>query len=317
MHISMPLALLDDRAIRGSLPPARKPRAARGNTAAGSPAEEGASRRYSAAMSASAIRPVAVTRPKGQADGLMAALGARGIVAAHFPLIRVEPAAALVTRAAFMFTLKPRDWLVFTSANAVRQFLAPGRVGGGETDAPMPPVPAGAKLACIGEATARELTKMCRAPDLVAPGPDSESLASALIDTGIAGSGVLWPHGDLADTGFSDALAGAGARVVKFVVHRTVADTAGAASLAGAIGNGAVAAVTLASPSALHALLSAVPNAAVLASLPVVTIGRRTTAECRERGISVAAEAAAQSDEGIADAVAMVLRRAGSEPPAC
>ena len=171
------------------------------------------------------------------------------------------------------------DWIVLTSRSAVDALFA--RLEGG-----LP------KLAAVGQGTAEALREQGVEPDLVARVSTQEGLAAELPRP--AGR-VLFPAAEGARGVLVQEL---GADFVP--VYRTVElrpEAFPAADL-----------VVLASGSAARAL------AALGVDAPCVSIGPVTSAEARDAGLRLVAEAESHDREGLVAAVKLAASNAGSSP---
>ena len=171
------------------------------------------------------------------------------------------------------------DWVVLTSRSAVDALFA--RLEGG-----LP------KLAAVGQGTAEALREQGVEPDLVARVSTQEGLAAELPRP--AGR-VLFPAAEGARGVLVQEL---GADFVP--VYRTVElrpEAFPAADL-----------VVLASGSAARAL------AALGVDAPCVSIGPVTSAEARDAGLRLVAEAESHDREGLVAAVKLAASNAGSSP---
>jgi uroporphyrinogen-III synthase len=171
------------------------------------------------------------------------------------------------------------DWVLLTSRNAVDALFA--RLEG---DLP--------KVAAVGRGTADALRERGVEPDLVAQVSTQEGLAAELPQP--AGR-VLFPAAEGARSVLVQQL---GAEFVPvYRTHELVPERFPAADL-----------VVLASASAARAF------AALGADVPCVSIGPVTSAEARELGLRVVAEAAGHDREGLVAAVKLASSNAGSSP---
>jgi uroporphyrinogen-III synthase len=171
------------------------------------------------------------------------------------------------------------DWIVLTSSNAVAALFA-------RLEGRLP------KVAAVGRGTADALRERGVEPDLVAQVSTQEGLAAELPRP--AGR-VLFPAAEGARGVLVQEL---GADFVP--VYRTLElapERFPEADL-----------VVLASASAARAF------AALGADVPCVSIGPVTSAEARELGLRVVAEAAAHDREGLLAAVKLAASNAGSSP---
>ncbi len=198
------------------------------------------------------------------------------------------------------------DWLVFSSANAVR-FSAPGL--------PLRSELGGLRVACIGPATA-QAAREAGLPVHLVPSEQAlpESLATELVaDGGLAGRRVLLPRAEQAQDILSDALVAAGARVEAPTAYRTRCPEGAGRALQQALRDG-LDAVTLTSPSTvghLFGLLSGDAARDLVENAVFACIGPTTLAALAERGVTRSVVAERQTMEGLVDA----LERAFAEGP--
>jgi uroporphyrinogen-III synthase len=149
------------------------------------------------------------------------------------------------------------DWLVFTSANAVARFFDELRGRGRDARAL-----AGARLACVGQATARALEARGLLADLVPARGTGAGLARALIDAAgasIHGLRVLLPRAAQGRDEAREALRAAGAEVDIAVVYRTEtvsADEPVVRHGLGRLARGDIDIVTFFAPSQVEAVLA-------------------------------------------------------------
>ena len=133
-------------------------------------------------------RKVVVTRAREQASTLSASLRALGATVVELPTIEiVEPAdgGEALHGAVHEVSMLRYEWVVFTSANAVRRFFA---------EVPDSRVLGGVRVAAVGSATAAVLRSYRVVADLVPTAFDDTSLLGAFPDPPAAGSRrVLFP----------------------------------------------------------------------------------------------------------------------------
>lgn len=249
-------------------------------------------------------RPVVLsTRPSGRSDQLVSALQAAGYRTRAVPTVNLEPGdpAALDRH---LRSLRPGDWVVVTSATGARQVIDALR----RRRLPL-------RWAAVGPATARVLSDGGIRPRVVPDDVRGDALPQALLAEGpLAGRRVLLPRADAADERLPAALRAAGAEVHEVVAYRTIeAPAASLRPLAAALSDPDLAAIVIASGSALRGLLelaSRLPSASRhrerLEAVPLVSIGPTTSAAITAAGLPVAAEAAHPSVAGLLSAVASV-----------
>jgi uroporphyrinogen-III synthase len=256
-------------------------------------------------VSALAGRAVVVTRARAQADALCALLEARGARPVVFPAIAIEPVDGAPVALA-VAGLGAYDWIAFTSANAVTAFFAAMRA------ADRPALPAGLRVAAVGEPTARALEREGIGA-VVMPGRFlGVELASAMGP--LAGQRVLLPCSHIARDATRAALRDAGADVDAVVVHRTVTARPTPEELRAL--DRPVDAVTFTSPSTVRGFLEAGGPAArrLAGRAAVACIGPTTTAAARAAGLTVAVEPARHTADALVEALDTFFAPAAPAP---
>ena len=215
-------------------------------------------------------RRVLVARARGQGAELELELRRRAAEPVAVPLLEVLPPTDPEALEAALRRASGYDWIVYTSANAVR-FATPRA-----------PALARTRVACIGEATARAARAAGLRVDLVPPGESTpESLAEALAAAGeLAGLRILLPRAERARETLADVLIACGARVDAVEAYRTRAPEGAGARLQAALARG-LDAVVLTSPSTvahLFELLAPAEQAALCACAVFACIGPTTAA---------------------------------------
>ena len=251
-------------------------------------------------------RTVAVTRPRERAAALVSRLEALGAHVLAAPAIAVAPPtsydaldAALQRLAANPAPGSDRGpvayhWLALTSASAVEavasRFDALGLCYPGDPCA---------RIAVVGQATARAAQARLGRVDLVPALHTADGLAAALPYTW--GARVLFPCADRARDALPALLTARGAHVDRVVAYRTVdAPPDALAEFAGRAADGALDLVVVASPSAAGALVRARAAAGLPAdACRAVCIGPTTAEACRAGGLRVAAVAPAPTDDAL------------------
>lgn len=256
-------------------------------------------------------RRVLVTRAPGQAGALGDLLAAAGAEPVEIPLIEVVAPEDWGPVDAAIGRLETYDWVVFTSANGVEFFFR--RLGDLGRDAR---ALGRARLACVGEATARSLGGHGLRADLVPESFRADALLGPLAERAGEGARLLLPRGDLARRDFPAALRQRGLEVDEVVVYRTRPAREGGERIRRLLEEGRLDVLTFASPSAVESFMAAVgPDAAELARGAVVAcIGPVTAQAARERGLEVQVLAEPSTMPGLVSALeAFFAARAGSD----
>lgn len=238
---------------------------------------------------------VVVCRAVEQSGPLIDALAAAGAVPVPFPLLEVVPPAdGGAALGAAVDRLERYQWVLFTSANAVRAVVAAlaGR-----------PWPRATAVGAVGPATAAAARSAGIDVTLARPRGTGKDLAAAVPAPGGSG-GVLLPLAELADPAVADHLRSRGWRVTSVVAYRTVRPPVTAADLARV--DGADAALFTSGSTVDRFVEVAGPE-----RVPplVVCIGPATAQRARHHGMAVAATAEDQSDDGLVRALASVWPR--------
>ncbi len=224
---------------------------------------------------------IAVTRTPEQASVLMESLEREGAEVMSFPLIRIEP---VMDPPALAATLRQGwDWVVFTSANAVR--LSAAALGTQEGALTLGQVLGRSRIAAVGPATAGAAKQnglvMTAMPDTFI---GDEVVAAMEAAGSLRGRHVLWPRAEAARDVVTQALRSAGATCEAPVVYRSVPDADSAQDLARRILQHGVDVVTFTSPSCVRSLAAVLPE---FRGVKVATIGPVTADAARGAGYPV------------------------------
>ncbi|HXQ58688.1 MAG TPA: uroporphyrinogen-III C-methyltransferase [Acidimicrobiales bacterium] len=231
---------------------------------------------------------VVVTRPRLQAEGLVAGLAGAGASVIMLPVIAVADAADGGPLDEAAGRADRYDWIVFTSVNAVDRFvsrLRDGRALGR------------VRLAAVGPATAAALARWHLVADLVAAGPGAAGLVTAMPDAPTGAGRVLFPRAAGAGELLAGGLRDKGWEVDEVEAYRTVGATVSDGATADALEAAAEAdVVTFSSPSAVSGYL-ALAGGRVPAV--VACIGPSTAEAAEAAGLVVDVVADEQTDEGL------------------
>lgn len=253
-------------------------------------------------------RGVLVTRPAHQADTLCRLIEEAGGRAIRFPVLAIAPPHDMTVPLATVARLAQYELAIFVSPNAVEYGLDLIEAQGG--------LPAGLRLAVVGEGSARALrARLGRGPDLQPTERyDSEGLLALPELQQVAGWRVVIFRGDGGRELLGQTLRERGAAVEYAEVYRRERPSADAQALAAQLAAGAVDIVTVTSSEGLRNLLelAGVTNAAQLKLLPLVVVSERTAGLAKDLGfVQPAVIAALASDAGLVEAVACWAGGAG------
>ncbi len=245
-------------------------------------------------------RRVLVLRSVEQRGGLLLELARAGAEARAVPLLEFHASERQAELRVALSRAAEYDWLVFSSANAVRfstQALP-------ETWADGPP-----RVACIGAASAAAARAAGLRVDVVPPSRFTpEGLVAAMGP--LAGQRVLLPQSAEARDTLQALLEAAGAQVAAVEAYRNLLPE-GAREALGAELEAGVDAALLTSPSTverLAALLGARGLRELAKSVTLACVGPTTADALREAGIDRVLIADEQSDRGLVEALATHYR---------
>jgi uroporphyrinogen-III synthase len=156
-----------------------------------------------------------VTRPQAPDCLLRQTLLLLGASVIDLPLLSVQPISPPPSLPISLLHKAPPDWLLFTSQQAVKTWVAHPQAKAG--------LGSKTKIATVGLKTAQAVDALAGLPvHLVSPVADASHLWSALIPRLSSTSVVLWPCGQLAASQWLVKPAQATARVVPWVLYNTV-----------------------------------------------------------------------------------------------
>jgi len=255
-------------------------------------------------------RRIVLTRPLAQTGDFEArvrALGGEPVIA---PAIEIAPPDSWTIADAALRRVGTYDWVVFTSANAVRAMVERADAIGVPRDDLR-----SRRLAVVGPATAAVAEAALRRPDFAPSVNTSECLAQELIDA--ENARILLPRGDLAGDALPDTLRARGAFVDEIVVYRTVAGP-GVPDIVSGVRESAVDALLFASTSAVRFVADALAADPAIARLrptwPVaVCLGPVTADAARESGFQSVVVADGTTQQELIYRVVVWFAQAGNE----
>lgn len=247
---------------------------------------------------------VLVTRAADQAGEFTRMLEERGAAVIECPTIVLEPPDSWDELDAAITQLSRFNWLILTSANAVRFFFGRLRELGKDSRSL-----GECKVCVVGPKTAELVAAQGIVPDLVPQQFTAEGVVAALGDQIARGQRVLFPRGDAAREVIATELAHRGATVVSPVVYGNRMPAQLAQPAYEALSQRKLDVITFSASSTVRNLATLVGGASRLAELvegvAVASIGPITSATCRELGLTVAVE---PEQSTLADLIAALER---------
>jgi uroporphyrinogen III methyltransferase/synthase len=248
---------------------------------------------------------IVVTRTREQASQLSAGLKELGAEVLEIPTIAVQPPANPKPLANACESIEAYDWLVFTSPNGVNAFFAALDAAGKDCRALHK-----AKVATIGPATGKAVTKRGVKPDVVARTFVAEGLLEALSAYDLDGAKVLLPRAAQAREILPETLASRGAKVEVVPAYETVAPEGSAEALKQAMADG-FDAVTFTSSSTVTnflALLNKKDRKELIrrsqsTEVTIASIGPITSQTARDDGLDIHVEPGAYTIDDLMQAL--------------
>ncbi|MCH2201235.1 MAG: uroporphyrinogen-III C-methyltransferase [Fuerstiella sp.] len=195
--------------------------------------------------------------------------------------------------------LQSYDWLIFTSANAVREFMKQLWERGQDARKLHQ-----LKIAVMGASTAAELERWCLHADIVPEQSGSESLAQVLKPI-VSGKRCLWPAADRARNTLAELLTSAGAAIRKVVCYRHV-NVSESDELRQRFSEARVDWIGISSPVIACQVAGLFPQLTEKnCSTKIVSISQLTTDAARDAGLTVHAQAAKASWTDMLRAIAV------------
>jgi uroporphyrinogen III methyltransferase / synthase len=202
-------------------------------------------------------KTVLITRAASQSAELRSRLEALGARVIECPTIQIVPPKTWKPLDDALRRLNTYQWLLFTSANAVEQFM--DRMGGRR-----PAIP----IAVVGSATAGKLGEWGLTPTLVPKEFRAEGLLAAF-EENLVGTRILFPRAEVARELLPDELRRRGATVDIIPVYRTVKAVAG--NIGDILAAEHVDCIVFTSASTIPEDLHSLPSGTALAAIGPVT----------------------------------------------
>jgi uroporphyrinogen-III synthase len=201
-----------------------------------------------------AERSIVVTRPRGQVEGLVAEIEARGGTAVVAPMISIVDPVSWVECDRAIAALESFDALVFSSTNGVEKFFGRCREKGVRAEQV-------SRLLtyAVGEKTRQAIQSQGARVEFVPEDFSSGALGKYFSFQTLTGRTFLLVRGDIGKKEIEEILRDRGAMVSTAVVYRTV-PVAEADSLRRQLSAGKISALTFASPSAVRRFRQLFPD---------------------------------------------------------
>jgi uroporphyrinogen-III synthase len=249
---------------------------------------------------------IVVTRAAEQAGELVRALEDVGAEVLLLPLVQFVEAENTESLDAALRDLNNFDWLIFSSANAVRFLAKRGEELGLLLRRHNPASP---RVAAVGPATANAASAAGFSVDMVATCHSGRELAAELIaklGPWMRGARVLLPRSNRVSDILPSLLGDAGAEVTEVVAYCTEQSGDVDSDVLQEIRCGSVDVIALTSPSAFHALAELLGTEMlqrICQRTATAAIGPTTAAAIRKFGLSASIEAREATSAGMVEAI--------------
>jgi len=236
---------------------------------------------------------IVVTRAAHQAEELARPLRELGAEVILTPVIGIAPPADPAPLREATSRADEYDWILFTSANAIRAFAA---------ELAQSPATCKASIAAVGSATRDAAEQHGFTVTLVPDRYVAESLVQSFVDKDLNGRRILIPSAAVTRDIVPAELRKCGAHVDVVEAYRNVIPPEAAERAKAVFREPYPDWVTFASSSAVNSLVRLI-GPEPLRKVKIATIGPVTSATVRKHGLEVAAEAEIHTVDGIAEAV--------------
>ncbi len=247
---------------------------------------------------------VLVTRTRDQASSLSVALTESGAFPIEVPTIEVQRLADYAELDAELGRLEEYDWVMFSSTNSVDVVFDRLAEDGRDARAF-----AGARVACIGDATARRLRARGIVPDLIPATYVSESVLEAFSGVDMDGRRVLLPGAEEGRDVLAKGLAERGAQVRRVAAYRTATPEASRLLAESAIADGIDIATFTSSSTVLNLSRLLDGDLSGLSRATVACIGPVTADTAGDLGLHVDIVASEHTIDGLVTALEERLSR--------
>jgi len=227
---------------------------------------------------------VVVTRATDQAGELVAMLREAGADVVEFPTIKTVSPEDFGPLDSAIGSLPAFDYAMFTSANALKYFMARMEALGRGADEL-----SGLRVVCVGPKTAELAVKYGLTPGVVPAQYKAEGVLDALSGEDVSGKRFLFPRAEAAREELPEGLRARGAEVVLVTAYRTVPPEVEPAYISELFDGGGVSAIIFTSSSTAtnFVRMAGGKAAGYLKGVCVACIGSVTAKTCEDMGIHV------------------------------
>jgi len=239
---------------------------------------------------------IVITRPPGQNDSLANTLEQLGAEVIKFPVIKISKLENMEKVNEIITNIKEFNWIVFTSINGVKAFLA-------EMSKRKLDIRGlyGIKIATVGTATAKKLIEVGIIPDFIPDEFTVSKLKDGLKELAKSGDKILLLRSDIVKDDFSGDFEKSNIFVTELPIYKTEVNQIDNTDLFNSIKNEEIDFITFTSPSTVKAFVSIMGEWVINKSdkIKFIAIGPVTKREMKEVGFDVTATADIHTQDGI------------------
>lgn len=250
---------------------------------------------------------ILVTRAAGQAEEFACLLKAKGARVLEYPTIRIAPPESYADLDVALKTLTAFDWVVFTSRNAVGNFVERLQM----LDLDVSTVNF-CRICAVGPKTAELLHDNGVRVDLIASNYTGEGVVAAFAGLEMTDRWVLFPKGDCARDVVIDGLLRQGAHVRDLITYRNLPQDKIPTQLVIALEERQIDCVTFTASSTvtnLASLLGEQRFAKLLQGVVIASIGPITSKTCNKFGLEVHVEPSEYTIKALTEEIAKYFDR--------
>jgi uroporphyrinogen III methyltransferase/synthase len=240
---------------------------------------------------------IGIPRAATQQDELLSRVYELGGEPVFMPVIEILPPASWGEVDRLLERIEAFDWIVFTSSNGVESLCARLWESGGDARRL-----GRAKIAAIGPGTAKALDKYGLRADVIPETYRAEGLAEVLKPL-VKGKQVLWARANRGRDVLPQELRYAGGELEEVVVYRNEDVGSWSAEVVRLLEGDQIDWIALSSPSIARGVARLLAGIDGTRKLKLASISPVTTEAANEAGLSISAEAAVHTWEGVLGAI--------------
>jgi len=227
-------------------------------------------------------KTIVITRDPNQAKTFAKMIEEAGAHVYLFPIIKITGPDDPDLVRKNLKDLKIFNWIVFTSANAVRYFFK--FIAKDRSDVIK------LKIACVGKKTAEELKTFNLEPFVIPQSFNSQDLLAEILKHDLKGERILLPVSNLSGSELQEGLQAQGAAIERIEIYKNEPiQTFKRKDIIQKIENNSIDCITFFSPSAINAFIDLINKKGISLiqkrKIPIAVIGKTTAQAARDRDL--------------------------------